>query len=56
MALASVKKKKNTSVVLAKWYTLFCGSSESRELVLGTWVWFLLLFVYFLKINEYIYI
>lgn len=30
--------QQNTSIVLAKRYILFCGSRESRELVLGTWV------------------
>lgn len=38
------EKKRNTPVVLAKWYTLFCGSRASKELVLGTWVWFSLFF------------
>lgn len=40
------KKKKNIFVVLVKWYILFCGSRELRELVLGIWVCFLLLFIF----------
>lgn len=59
MALASVKRKRrqSRSVVLAS--RIFCESRESRHLVLGNWVCFLLLLLslcLFIFLNKWIYL